>query len=542
MRHESELQNKIEMDPVLKIYNRNAAVDRINKYLAANPDRRDYALLVMDIDDFKDINDTYGHLYGDAVIAMAAKELKDVTGNDGIVGRYGGDEFFVFIRGVSGSIIAEKAEQCVQHIKSIQVTDGKYITCSIGVALGMSFKETPNYKALFEKADKALYAVKNNGKADWKVYNEGKMADTDGHAIDYESEDDVDSAELVSSRDMMKVFLELSASAKTSDAAIYKIIRYVAEKFGVDWMQIMQVNSKEDLITIKYEWCNDPKFRNNAGRSGYYAHSDIIRFRDYFEKHPVFIVRPENTVGFSMKFQREFEKNMRYEVLYNANVTSDENFYMFVCTRFDKSKRWDETEALELNAATKMMTMYAAQAGKETENERKYKELVDYDKKTGLYTLQKFYEQMGRLRKIAAERGDSVAIIHTDIGNFLKFNRKFGTDEGDNVLKDFADIVVGNDNPDYNISAHVDGTDIFISARRVENGNLDFVNDIDRENKKFCAEQNKKYQGAELVFRTGVYVMNKEDLGGDAVDCAITAKRMAKNREESYCAVYANEQ
>ena len=64
----------------------------------------------------------------------------------------------------------------------------------------------------------------------------------------------------------MKVFLELSSSAKNSDDAMYKIIRYVAEKFDIDWFQIMKVNTKEDLITISYEWCSDPKFQNNAGK------------------------------------------------------------------------------------------------------------------------------------------------------------------------------------------------------------------------------------------------------------------------------------
>ena len=72
---------------------------------------------------------------------------------------------------------------------------------------------------------------------------------------------------------------------------MYKIIRYVAEKFGVDWFQIMKVNTKEDLITISYEWCNDPKFQNNAGKRGYYSHSDIEHFKEFFEKYPVFIFR-----------------------------------------------------------------------------------------------------------------------------------------------------------------------------------------------------------------------------------------------------------
>ena len=288
--HEKELKEKIEIDPVLHVYNRNAGVERINEYIKSNPESRDYALFVIDIDDFKNINDTYGHLYGDTVIAMVAEMLNKATDDDAIVGRYGGDEFFVFLK---SSRIAENADRVVDNVCKINISEDKRITCSVGVADGRIFEEVPNYKALFSKADKALYSTKKNGKAHWEIYNENIVYDNSSHAIDYEVEDAENSTELFKTRDMMKVFLELSSSAKNSDDAMYKIIRYVAEKFGIDWFQIMKVNIKEDLITISYEWCSDPKFQNNAGKRGYYAHSDIKHFKEFFEKYPVFILSNE---------------------------------------------------------------------------------------------------------------------------------------------------------------------------------------------------------------------------------------------------------
>ena len=299
--HEKELKEKIEIDPVLHVYNRNAGVERINEYIKSNPESRDYALFVIDIDDFKNINDTYGHLYGDTVIAMVAEMLNKATDDDAIVGRYGGDEFFVFL---NSNRIAENADRVVDNVCKINISDDKRITCSVGVADGRIFEEVPNYKALFSKADKALYSTKKNGKAHWEIYNENIVYDNSSHAIDYEVEDAENSTELFKTRDMMKVFLELSSSAKNSDDAMYKIIRYVAEKFDIDWFQIMKVNTKEDLITISYEWCSDPKFQNNAGKRGYYAHSDIEHFKEFFEKYPVFILSNEKINGFSLKFQR----------------------------------------------------------------------------------------------------------------------------------------------------------------------------------------------------------------------------------------------
>lgn len=536
-KQESELKKQFEIDPDLKIYNRNAAVKKINEYLANNPDSRDYALFVLDIDDFKSVNDTYGHLYGDAVIAKTAEILKETIGDEGIVGRYGGDEFFAFSYTADSKKIAQIGNKINENMKTVRMPDDKSITCSVGIALGTVCKEHPAYKDMFVYADKALYRVKSSGKAHWVIYDEN-MAENMGRAISYEAENDISSEELLETRDLMKVFLELAAAAKTSDAAIYGIIRYVAEKFNVDWFQIMQVNCKDDLITIKYEWCNDPGFNNNAGRSGYYAHSDLMRFREYFARNSVFVVCHENIEGFSMKFQREFEKNMRYAVIYNANVTSNDSFYMFVCTRFDKTNEWEENETLELNAATKLMTMYVSQANKETENERRYKNMLDFERKTGLYNPQKFYEQMGRLRKIAAEKNEKVAVIHTDISNFLAFNMKFGTLEGDKVIIDYADHIPGNEKPEERTVVHLDGTDIFMTALRIKGGGKTVAEETEQINRDFCEKENKKFPGANLIVKSGVYVLKEDDIGGDGFDRALFAKRSVKNFTESFCALY----
>lgn len=525
--HEKELKEKIEIDPVLHVYNRNAGVERINEYIKSNPKSRDYALFVIDIDDFKNINDTYGHLYGDTVIAMVAEMLNKATDDDAIVGRYGGDEFFVFLK---SSRIAENADRVVDNVCKINISDDKRITCSVGVADGRIFEEVPNYKVLFSKADKALYSTKKNGKAHWEIYNENIVYDNSSHAIDYEVEDAENSTELFKTRDMMKVFLELSSSAKNSDDAMYKIIRYVAEKFDIDWFQIMKVNTKEDLITISYEWCSDPKFQNNAGKRGYYAHSDIEHFKEFFEKYPVFILSNEKINGFSLKFQREFEKNKKNgEVVYNANITTGDSFFMFVCTRFGYENPWQIEECVELNMATKLMTI--SQSDKETENEKKLRKIIDYDRKTSCYTIAKFYEQIGRLRKFAEEKDEQVALLNTDFSGMLDFNERFGQIEGDKVFEEFVNCILSSDN-DYNIITHIDGADIFYSAFRFKN--LESFDKIETVNKQFSKMINEKYPGAHIIVKTGIYVLKTNEVVGVGLDKALKAKKTVKNPTESF--------
>ena len=232
---------------------------------------------------------------------------------------------------------------------------------------------------------------------------------------------------------------------------------------------------------------------------------------------------------------------MKNEALYIANTTSDNYFYMFECVRFGHDRLWEKEELQELNVAMKILTMYVSQADKETENERRLKEMLDTDRKTGLYSMAKFYEQIGKLRILAAERDESVAVIHTDFNNFLDFNQRFGQEEGDNVIIAFSEYIKGNEDPDTSINAHIDGTDIFISALRIEHDNRKFIDEIDKANKNFCNMYNEKYPGANLILKTGIYILKPEDVGGDGLDKALIAKRSVKDFDESYCKLYENE-
>lgn len=528
-KREKERIAESETDPNLGIYYRNAAVKKINKYLHDNGDRRDYALLVMDIDNFKNINDSYGHLYGDTVIEMVAGVLKNIRPNFSIPGRYGGDEFFVFVYAADRIEAKHTADDILLKLLDCRLPDGGKVTCSIGISWGGEFEEMPDYKAMFEKADKALYAAKKNGKAQWQLYNED-MDQSSGRAIDYEVDDEQNSAAM-EQKDLMKVFLELSASSKTSEGAIYSIIKYIIAKFDFDWMQVMQVNSKDDLITIRYEWSRDSEFHNNAGKSGYYVHSDIMRFRNYFEKHPVFAVIPENTEGFSQKFQREFEKNSQYNIIYISDTTADENFYMFTCIRFDKKHEWTEEEMESLNVATKIMTMFISQTSKESERERELQHNVDYDKRTGMYNMDKFYEQLGRLRKLAAENGEEIVIFHTELGNMMRLNLTHGYRAGDDVIQSFADFIRNNTDPERVVCGHVNGTDLFSIAFRIGHYDYDMIKKYRGEFERFCRQQNEKYPDVNIVIRTGAYVLESGEEGGIGFDKAYFAVKREKDRD-----------
>lgn len=164
-------QDKSNIDQLSGILNKAATEHLISGILNDTADSASHTLFVMDIDDFKSINDNFGHAAGDRVIREVSAELKKTFREIDVVGRIGGDEYMVFLRYVEHiEIITEKAMQIAEAAEraSCAVKGLPKITMSIGCsrypADGTTFSE------LYEKADKALYRTKSNGKNGFTIY------------------------------------------------------------------------------------------------------------------------------------------------------------------------------------------------------------------------------------------------------------------------------------------------------------------------------------------------------------------------------------
>ncbi|MGI9519384.1 MAG: diguanylate cyclase [Pirellulaceae bacterium] len=127
----------------------------------ASAQGQDLAVIMMDIDHFKSINDNFGHSTGDEVIKRVAQVIRDVVGDQGITGRYGGEEFCAMVPGCDGETAREIAEDIREAISSepIQNVD---VTMSLGVSAREYLAMDPQH--IVEQADQSLYAAKNGGR------------------------------------------------------------------------------------------------------------------------------------------------------------------------------------------------------------------------------------------------------------------------------------------------------------------------------------------------------------------------------------------
>lgn len=161
----SQLEARAQRDSLTGVYN-SATSHQLMKQRLVEEDRNGAgAMIIMDIDYFKQINDYLGHYTGDQVLEETAEILQACFRTDDIVGRLGGDEFVVFMKAVSDpEIVKQRCTEVLERVKGVTLEKhGKEVTLSIGAA--MAGGET-DYDVLYRKADQALYQIKKHGRSE----------------------------------------------------------------------------------------------------------------------------------------------------------------------------------------------------------------------------------------------------------------------------------------------------------------------------------------------------------------------------------------
>ncbi len=158
-----ELVHKSETDLLTGLLNKLSFENRCRDYIDRKMAGAKCTMFIFDLDDFKLVNDNYGHQAGDDVISTFSQILQGYFHPDDLIGRIGGDEFMVFVLGEMVDGFAERRCRSILHeLKTTQIGEVKGVTCSIGI---VEDTQRTTFEELYKKADEALYKAKEGGKA-----------------------------------------------------------------------------------------------------------------------------------------------------------------------------------------------------------------------------------------------------------------------------------------------------------------------------------------------------------------------------------------
>jgi diguanylate cyclase (GGDEF)-like protein len=158
-------------DMLTLLPNRRAVISDLQRQVNLS-ERYDLPLTIsmIDLDNFKDINDTFGHAAGDQVLRFVASEMRDHIRQPDEIGRYGGDEFLVILPNTAQHAAAEQASRLCQQLHGAPIIVGQdVIHMSLSIGIAQYRPHVDDWHTLVERADQALYQAKHNGRGQWVV-------------------------------------------------------------------------------------------------------------------------------------------------------------------------------------------------------------------------------------------------------------------------------------------------------------------------------------------------------------------------------------
>jgi diguanylate cyclase (GGDEF)-like protein len=356
-----KLINSSERDSLTKLYNRATSENVVNKRLVNLLPGQSAALMIIDIDEFKEVNDSHGHLIGDAFLQEVAKVLQHQFRDNDIVGRIGGDEFIVFMSGLTDlGIVSKKAKNVLQAICNIRVTELDNVTCCIGIAV-TNAHNNDTYESLLPRADKALYAAKaKHGKNNFILYDDINTAARD--KIDTAISDIIDSDVSVSPLENSLSAYVFNTLYQINDIkkAVNLVLKEIGLRFNVNRAFIFETKNCGATYSNTYEWCN-------KGISPMSQTMQNVSLQQYFGMNIEALLGPDGiynsqTAGISDEILHTLEKEGIKGVLFCA-IYAQQHLAGFV--GFDnrmQNSEWTKEQADILSFTAKLLGIFLFKA------------------------------------------------------------------------------------------------------------------------------------------------------------------------------------
>lgn len=167
----SEVRDEANKDTLTGLWNRKYTIGKVNELLKKHSNQG--AVFMLDIDNFKGINDSYGHIFGDEILINISRVIMEMVRQNDIGCRLGGDEFMIYLNGISDAATAGKiASRLIKTLNTnVRYPDNVRGVCtSVGIALAPT--DGINFDELYSSSDKALYQAKNSGKNIFCFYDD----------------------------------------------------------------------------------------------------------------------------------------------------------------------------------------------------------------------------------------------------------------------------------------------------------------------------------------------------------------------------------
>lgn len=513
---EMQVREQAEQDSLTGLLNHRTVRQRINEELSRIKPDDEWYIMIADVDDFKGVNDTNGHLYGDAVLCNFADQLKNYFPKE-IKGRIGGDEFIMLIKNLDRKQVEEAVEKIRASFQKLYIgKEGEQtITCSYGLVLCNS-KRTPD--ELFHWADSALYRVKNSRKGAFLI-----LEPTDelpqiekSHLKNLEEEYQEKKSLLNTAQDLIPFAMELLDNVADLGSGLKIISDRVCKFFGFD--DVTMVRQSKGTLRKTFHWNNGSTMQ--LGDVVNTDEHDWAYIDERFDEQGVMVLR-------RAVMERMQGRTMGSILFVKVDSDEEDNGYVAFIDR-ERDRDWLE----EKDVLVKLAQVFFSRIQKLVEEQKTRIEIdkkLNYDSLTNLPNYSKFMEIATQY--VAEHTQENLYFVYSDFSNFQFLNEMHGYMAGDQVLRQYAEYLVSQYDNGI-MHTRITG-DKFISLLEwvdEQKGMEEFL----QFNQTFCKQINDSYEKTNLIIISGVCPVNAgQNNVSAALDLANIARKHAKNKGDT---------
>ena len=512
------LQEAGKKDPLTKLYNKTETLQMIAHFLEENDDGT-HAMLLIDIDNFKGINDNFGHLFGDSVIVEVAESIKGLFRGNDIIGRVGGDEFLVFMKNTTLEKTRERSKRLCEVLQ--KKYSGKQLEYAISGSIGISLYPVDgrDCHALFVKADHAMYRAKQAGKNCYEIANandigqiQSETKSVDKHIV-MPQED----------QEFLGYAVSIMSHAKNQEASMNMLLKRIAERFDLRFVGIFEDDSERRIATMTNHYhetvvlpdnieipMSDDTVNGLADGEYLVIKNSLITELNSQEKNVIFLEsKGFKEDGSCLICRFRFAQSRMGAMFYNSR---------------DPEREWTAEEIHVLQELTRTISIFVTLRFRLNESQEKIRNLQRKDMLTGLLNQDAFRQVVPR--KLMDKKPDEVwAIEYFDINNFGYVNENYGYKVGDNILKLLAEDLMKQ--PYYVTGCRLYSDFFLVLLKERTREHLEEC--MKNRSRRFSNMQNHKYPNSSMGVTAGVYLIEEDYPDIDkAIENATLAWKQAK--------------
>ena len=531
---ENKFRDQAQRDSHTRLYNRVRGRELIEEYLARKTPYEACGMMVVDVDYFKGVNDSYGHLFGDKVLLAVAGLLMELFSDKGIVSRVGGDEFTVFIKDTDNNSLISGINDFIKSVRKLSFTENDYTpTCSVGACFIPENAPHCEYDQIFGNADWALYQAKRQGRNRYVFCdNLHRFKENVGKKSDVSTQIDARYFQ----NDILATAFEVFEKSTGFNEGMELMLEIIGIRFQLDRISAVRGNMDKNSAACLFQWCRDgvPKVLEAPVE---FEKDDFLTFYREYDEYNTVVLNYDHMDKYSKRAQNVLMQGDAKTVLYVAAYDEGEyrGVVSFVTT--EQKRFWSMDKRRELSEVVKLFSVYRRRRQGVNQSDCGCMHMSEYDNLTGLMSFSRFRDQVERI--IVSRSRLPHIMVYTDIENFTEYNKEYGYEKGDILLKEFANYIIGTMQKQEETYFSRIVSDQFILFMPYDLSTPDIDYRVKRLNDTFIRSVIGDDNRTGVRIRTGIYRITDEcSHVATAIDAANLARKQIKDGDEMNVVIY----